>query len=142
MDAFIPDDGQSVMDLFPIATAAHFRKVARNQGGGWRLPGGEGHLHLWGLKPGKARDFVRARFCDFSLRCFEEPISLPVDRKRYIPAIFIESAAADYPARPIFSPFAEKARRLGWGVTQLETGHDYHVERPEEIARILLSCTA
>ena len=52
-----------------------------------RLAGGEGHLDLWGLKPGKARDFVRERLCDFSLCCFEDPICLPDNRKADIPAI-------------------------------------------------------
>ena len=142
MDALIPDDGQSVLDLLPAATAAYFRDVARNQGEGWRLPCGEGHLDLWGLKPGKAREFVRSRLCDFSLCCFEEPISLPLDYKRSMPATFIAAAAEDYPARPFFKPFADKARTLGWDVTDVDTGHDCHVERPTEVAQILLSCMA
>jgi pimeloyl-ACP methyl ester carboxylesterase len=140
MDAFIPDDGQSVLDLLPAATVAYFRDVARNQGEDWRLPGGEGHLDLWGLKPGKARDFVRSKLCDFSLRCFEGPLSLPVNHS--MPATFIEAAAEDYPARPLFKPFAGKALELGWDVTEINAGHDCHVEHPAEIARILLSCTA
>ena len=68
LDAFIPEDGQSVLDLLPAELVTYFRNVARDHGDGWRLPGGEGHLDLWGLKPGDARDFVRARLCDFSLR--------------------------------------------------------------------------
>ena len=75
LDAFIPDDGQSVLDLLPSETGAYFRNVAREHGDGWRLPGAEGQLDLWGLKPGEARDFVRSKLCDFSLRCFEEPLS-------------------------------------------------------------------
>ncbi len=59
--ASFPENGQSVLDLLPPEISAHFLKVAREQGDGWRLPGGEGHLELWGLKPGEARDFVRAR---------------------------------------------------------------------------------
>jgi pimeloyl-ACP methyl ester carboxylesterase len=139
MDAFIPEDGQSVMDLLPPEIGAHFRNVARDLGEGWRLPGGEGQLDLWGLKPGEARDFVRARLCDFSLRCFEEPVRLPANRKASIPATFLASVAEGYPARPFFAPFAEKARTSGWTVAELQTGHDCHVERPAEVANILLS---
>jgi pimeloyl-ACP methyl ester carboxylesterase len=139
LDAFIPEDGQSVLDILPAEIGAHFRDVARDQGDGWRLPGGEGQLDLWGLKAGEARDFVRARLCDFSLRCFEEPLRLPANRKASIPATFVASVGEEYPARRFFAPFAEKARASGWGVAELNTGHDCHVERPREVADILLS---
>ncbi len=139
LDAFIPEDGQSVLDLLPPEISTYFRDVARDHGNGWRLPGGEGQLDLWGLKPGEARDFVRARLCDFNLRCFEEPLSLPANRKAGIPASFVASVAEEYPAKPFFAPFAAKARVSGWEVTDLNTGHDCHVERPGEVANILLS---
>jgi pimeloyl-ACP methyl ester carboxylesterase len=139
VDAFIPENGQCVLDLLPAEAGAHFRSVARDHGNGWRLPGGEGQLDLWGLKPGEARDFVRARLCDFSLRCFQEPLLLPANRKASIPASFVTCVAEGYPARPFFAPFAAKARASGWEVVELETGHDCHVERPGEVASILLS---
>jgi pimeloyl-ACP methyl ester carboxylesterase len=139
LDAFIPENGQCVLDLLPPQVGAHFRSVARDHGNGWRLPGGEGQLDLWGLKPGEARDFVRARLCDFSLRCFQEPLLLPANRKASIPASFVTCVAEGYPARPFFAPFAAKARASGWEVAELETGHDCHVERPGEVASILLS---
>jgi pimeloyl-ACP methyl ester carboxylesterase len=139
LDAFIPEDGQCVLDLVPPETGAYFRNIAREHGDGWRLPGGEGQLDLWGLKPGKARDFVRARLSDFSLRCFEEPLSLPANRKAGVPAIFVQCVAEDYPAKPFFEPFARKAQALGWQVIEMKTGHDCHVEDPTAIADILLS---
>lgn len=142
LDAFIPENGQSVLDLLPPQIGSHFREVAREHGDGWRLPGGEGQLDLWGLKPGEARDFVRARLCDFSLRCFEEPLRLPADWKASIPATFVAGVADGYPARPFFEPFAAKARASGWGVTELKTGHDCHVECPSAVANILLSAAS
>ena len=139
LDAFIPEDGQSALDLLPPEIGSYFRNVARDHGDGWRLPGGEGQLDLWGLKPGEARDFVRARLCDFSLRCFEERLYLPANRKASIPATYVASVAEEYPARPFFAPFAVKARALGWDVAELKTGHDCHVEDPDAVAEILLS---
>jgi len=139
LDAFIPENGQSVLDLLPPEIGTYFRDVARQHGDGWRLPGGEGQLDLWGLKPGEARDFVRARLCDFSLRCFEEPLRLLANRKTSIPATFVSCIAEEYPAKPFFEPFARKARASRWEVIELETGHDCHVERPGEVANILLS---
>jgi len=142
LDAFIPDHGQCVLNLLPPETGEYFRTVAREHGGGWRLLGGEGQLDLWGLKPGKARDFVRERLCDFSLRCFEEPLRLEKNHKAHIPATFVSCVAEGYPARPFFEPFAKKARACGWQVHEVNTGHDCHVENPGEIAKILLSAVA
>jgi pimeloyl-ACP methyl ester carboxylesterase len=142
LDAFIPDDGQCVLNLLPRETGDYFRNVAREHGEGWRLPGGEGQLDLWGLKPGKARDFVRERLCDFSLRCFEEPLRLEENHKDHIPATFVSCVAEGYPARPFFEPFARKARAYGWQVHEVNTGHDCHVEDPGEITKILLSAVA
>jgi pimeloyl-ACP methyl ester carboxylesterase len=141
LDAFIPEDGQCALDLLPSEIGAYFRKVARELGDGWRLPAGEGQLDLWGLKPGEAREFVRSRLCDFSLRCFEEPLCLPANRKAAIPATFVSCIAEGYPAKRFFEPFATKARASGWRVAELKTGHDCHVECPGELANILLSAT-
>ena len=142
LDAFIPEDGQCALDLLPPEIGAFFRKVASENGDGWRLPGGDGQLDLWGLKAGEARDFVRERLCDFSLHCFEEPLRFRDNQKARIPAVFVSCAAEGYPARPFFEPFAKKARASGWQVHELQTGHDCHVERPAEVAEILLSAAS
>ncbi len=141
LDAFIPEDGQCSLDLLPQEIGAYFRGVAEEHGDGWRLPSGEGQLDLWGLKPGEARDFVRARLCDFSLRCFEEPLPLPANRKAGTPATFVSCVAEGYPAKTFFVPFAAKARASGWNVVEVETGHDCHVEHPQEVAEILLAAS-
>ena len=38
LDAFIPEDGHSALDLLPAEVGGYFRGVAREQGDGWRLP--------------------------------------------------------------------------------------------------------
>lgn len=139
IDAFVPEDGESVLDLLPLETGAHFRKIANESGGGWRLPGGDGQLDLWGLRPGPAREFVRSQLCDFSLRCFEEAIGLPENRKAQLPSNYIACVANDFPAKPFFAPFASKARHSGWRVAEVNSGHDCHAERPQEIADLLVA---
>ena len=139
IDAFVPADGQSVMDLLPPTIAEMFREQARRLGGGWLLPSGEGQLDLWGLKPGPERDFVRARLSDFSLRCFEEKLRLHSDCAAKLPRTFIASVAEGYPARAVFQRFADRARNEGWSYHELPTGHDSHVERPEAVASILMT---
>jgi len=113
LDAFIPDDGQCVLDLLPSEIGVYFRKVAREHGGGWRLPGGEGQLDLWGLKPGIAREFVRARLCDFSLRCFEESIRLPQNRQGRPADNFCEFGGGRISGEAVLLAFCNQSARLG-----------------------------
>ena len=56
-----------------------------------------------------------------------------------MPATFVSCVAETYPARPFFAPFAAKARISGWRVVEVNTGHDCHVERPGEVADMLLA---
>ena len=138
LDAFVPGDAQCALDLLPAAIGDHFRNVAAQHGDGWRLPGGEAQLDLWGLSAGPARDFVRARLCDFTLRCFEEPVHLSKDRKSQLPARYISCVGSHYPAKPFFLPFAQKAREDGWPVFEIDCGHDCHVENPAAVAEVLV----
>lgn len=52
VDGFIPEDGQSVLDLLPLGIAAYFRQTALDQGDGWRLPGGDGNW-IYGTQAGQ-----------------------------------------------------------------------------------------
>jgi pimeloyl-ACP methyl ester carboxylesterase len=139
VDAFVPEDGQSALDLLPEAIAGMFRERAQADGEGWRLRAGEGQLDLWGLKPGPAREFARERLTDFSLRCFEQPVNLRRNAVTALPRTYIAATAEDYPARPVFQPFADKARRRGWAYFELPTGHDCHVEMPDAFVELLVS---
>ncbi len=137
VDAFLPEDGQSVLDLLPAAVAAHLRQSARDHGDGWLLPGGAGELDFWGLAPGPARDFAQAHLSDFSLRCFEEPVRLPHNRKAQLPCRYVSCVARNYPAKGVFLPFAEKARANARRVLDLDCGHACHIELPAELAAFL-----
>jgi pimeloyl-ACP methyl ester carboxylesterase len=68
VDAFIPDDGESALDLLPETVQKSFREKARTSGEGWRLFASESLLDAWGLQPGVARQYVSARLCDLERR--------------------------------------------------------------------------
>lgn len=138
-DAFVPGDGQSALQLMPERFQSAFRNQAQTEGDGWRLLGSEKRLDLWGLKPGPARDFVRSKLCDFSLKCFEQPIRLPTNAAATLKRVYIACVSEEYPARPVFAQFAGRAKAEGWPYFELATGHDCHVERPEEFSRLLLT---
>jgi pimeloyl-ACP methyl ester carboxylesterase len=139
VDGFVPRDGETTMQLLPPAVQDRFRASAQTEGDGWRLPGSEKQLDGWGLKPGSARDFVKSKLCDFSLRCFEGQVRLPQQASEKVPRAYVSCTAEGYPARPAFAPFAARAKAQAWPVLDLPTGHDCHVEEPKAVADFLMS---
>jgi pimeloyl-ACP methyl ester carboxylesterase len=139
VDAFVPDNGESALDLLPKSIHESFRDEAHANGEGWRLPASESLLDLWGLQPGTAREFVRTRLCDFSLHCFEQKLRLSSNAAAMIRKTFIAAVAQNYPARFVFERFAERARREDWDYYELFAGHDCHVEAPETFVSLLLA---
>ena len=137
VDALVPGDGQSALDIMPEAIGQLFRRDAQSSGDGWRLPAVEAQLDMWGLRPGPAREFVRARLSDFSIRCFEDRIKLPTNAAAKMPRTFIAGVAEGYPARQIFQPFGDRAKREGWTYYELPTGHECHVEMPDAFVSLL-----
>jgi pimeloyl-ACP methyl ester carboxylesterase len=142
VDAFVPDNGESALDLVPESIQKSFREEAAAKGEGWRLHASESLLDLWGLPHSAAREYVRTRLCDFSLRCFEQKVRLPSNAAAKIQKTYIAAVAPNYPARFVFQRFGERARREHWDYHELCTGHDCHVEDPERFVSILLACIA
>ena len=138
VDAFVPSDGQSAMDLLPGGIAQKLRSQANNAGDGWRLAAGERELDLWGLDPGHERAFVRARLSDFSLRCFEEPVRLPRNSAAKVHRTYIACLSGSYLVRPVVESIGDRLEQEGWTYHELPTGHFWHVEMPDAFVSKLL----
>lgn len=138
VDAFIPNDQESALDLLPESARTSFQEQARANGG-WRLPCSEKLLDIWGLQRGPARDWVRARLCDFSLHCFEQKLRIPSNAASTLPRTFVAAVADNYPARPIFEPFRERANREHWEYREILACHECHVEAPDAFVSLLLA---
>ena len=136
-DAFVPENGQCALQFLPEAMQQLFRTQAAGEPDGFRLRASERQLDLWGLKSGPAREFVRARLCDFSIRCFEQPLRAPAGNAARLPRAYLACVADGYPARAAFAQFARRAQAGGWSYFELPTGHDCHVELPEAFCRCL-----
>lgn len=137
VDAFVPRDGQSAFECFPPWLAEPLERQAREQGDGWRLPGSEARLDLWGLKPGPHRDFVRSKLTDFAIGCFKTPARLPGNAAARLRRAYIACKAEGYRLGDVFEPFAAQARREGWPYLELNAGHDCHVEEADACIEFL-----
>jgi pimeloyl-ACP methyl ester carboxylesterase len=141
VDALVPEHGQSALDILPEPTRNTFRRMAED-GGGWRIQPTEHMLELWGLEEGPARAFVQERFADFTIRCFSQPLHAPTHGAHTLHRSYIASVKPGYPAKPVFDPFASRARREGWVYHELATGHDAQAEMPEALSELLLKIAA
>jgi pimeloyl-ACP methyl ester carboxylesterase len=137
VDAFVADHGQSALQLLPDSIRDAFRKQA-DAAGGWRLRSSDRQLDLWGLEDGPARDFVQARLCDFTIRCFEQPLEAPTHAATTLGRTYIACVRENYPAKVVFDQFANRAKREAWRYHELPTGHDCHVEMPDSVAELLV----
>ena len=138
VDALVPEHGQTAMQLLPQGTRDTFRKLA-DEGGGWRMRPNERLMDLWGLEDGPARKFVEARLCDFTIRCFDQPVDTPTQAASALPRSYIASVKEHYPAKVVFDPFAARARKEGWSYHELPTGHDCQAEMPDALSELLLN---
>jgi len=126
LDAFAPDDGESLLDLLPPASRAQ-----RQPGpDGWRIPPSmmppdtPPEDVAWCTprrQPTPAKTFSQ------KLRLQNGPLTLP---RHYI-------YCTRRPADDRFRRFYERAKREGWGTDEIDSSHNPHITCPNVLAEIL-----
>jgi pimeloyl-ACP methyl ester carboxylesterase len=125
LDAFAPNDGDSVMSLVPEASRAQ------------RKPSADGMIPP-GPMPPDTPDADRA-WC--------EPLRLPQPGKTFEQPLKLQNGAltlprhyiycSRHPADDRFRKFYERAQREGWGHDAIDASHNPHVTCPELLAELL-----
>jgi pimeloyl-ACP methyl ester carboxylesterase len=131
LDAFVPRDGQSLLDLLPPDVRERMREAAQTVGEGWRVPPNP-------VPPDTSEAdlaWLMPRRVMHPLRTFEEPIRL-TEPEGAVPRAYVyctRIAPGD-----VFGPFAERARReAGWEYLELDASHSPNVTVPETLAVLL-----
>jgi len=132
LDGFVPEDGEAAIDLLPAEVARHYRESVRDAGFGWLIP--TRSLTILGVTDEADVAWLTPRLTPHPWLAYTEPVQTG-------------SAAADVPARyldctdwlGVFAPHAERARKRGWDVRSLATGHEAMVTAPRELASLLLA---
>jgi pimeloyl-ACP methyl ester carboxylesterase len=133
LDAFVPRDGQSLLDLNEPARQ-RMRELAK-AGDGWRVPPNP--------TPPDTRpadlEWLTARRVDMPIKCFEMGISLksePAMPRSYIYATRVTPADT-------FGPFATRAKsEPGWGYHEIDASHSPNVTAPEALMALLQKIVA
>jgi pimeloyl-ACP methyl ester carboxylesterase len=128
LDAFVPRNGQSLLDLNDPARQ-RMREMTKS-GDGWRVPPNPTPPDT----PQADLDWLTARRVDMPIKCFEQKIKLagePPMPRSYIYATRITPADT-------FGPFAARARsEAGWGYHEIDASHSPNVTAPDVLTALL-----
>jgi pimeloyl-ACP methyl ester carboxylesterase len=131
LDAFVPENGQSLHDGLPPEQRAAQVEGARQRGDGWQTPPIPAQVFNVGPED---RAWVDAQGTMQSLATFQQPLRLTggIDRVRRSYVL-----ATDFPGTP-FRRFYERAEAKGWKTSTVACGHDVMLACPDETVRLLL----
>jgi len=129
LDAFFPEDGQSIVDLQPPATRDAI--LGAERGGASVMPPRPAAMFNVNETD---RAWVDAQCTPHPIKCFTQKLALTGARERIAKKAYIR--AASYPSPP-FDHGLATARAKGWRTYEVACGHDVMVDRPERLAEIL-----
>jgi pimeloyl-ACP methyl ester carboxylesterase len=128
LDAFVPDDGQSLIDLLPGRERQRHLDNVKN-GDGWRV---QPNPVPPDTSPEDAAWISKFRMPQ-SVRCFEQPVRLgaPLTLPR---AYILCTRGAEL--RP-FTQFAARATRQGWPLYEIDSTHNPNVTASGALVELL-----
>ena len=138
LDAFVPESGQSVLQLMGSERAQSIREQASRTGDGWRVDPMPAEVF-------QVRDAGDAAWID--RRCVPQPIATfgqPIESACAISAVQCRIyIRADNDRVTAYAHCAEHAKSAtDWGYHEISAGHDVMVDAPEALAEFLLAAVS
>lgn len=133
LDAFVPENGQSLHDTLPPDQRNAQLEGAKKFGKGWKTPPIPAEVFNVNAKD---RDWLNRHSTPHPLACFQQAIKLTDG----IPQIknITYMLATGWGGSP-FPQFYEKAKSRGWNTVNFDCGHDVMLDRPQELCSELLA---
>ena len=133
VDAFVPRDGQALVDIVPAETRERILAVGRD--GGWQVP------------PQPIPDdtspedvaWIQQLRVPQSLRSFDTPVRLASGDTK-LPRSYIY--ALRHPPADTFGPFAARAKSEGWDYHEIDASHSAQITAPRALADLLIRIAA
>jgi pimeloyl-ACP methyl ester carboxylesterase len=143
LDAFVPEDGQSALDLLPPDTQRGMADRVQAEGDGWRLPSvvsGTWETVLreyWKVTDPSDLAWLAAHLDPQPFKTMTDRLACTSPAARALPRTYIRCSMSGNPA---FVQAAERAQRpgSGWQYFELPTAHLAMVTMPDELAELLL----
>jgi pimeloyl-ACP methyl ester carboxylesterase len=132
LDAFVPRDGERVVDYQDAAQRAQFLKAVANGDPVYSKKPARG----FGISDPKDEAWVDSRLTDHPAATYVQPIHLKAAIPASIRRHYIHCTA---PRMPVLDSTASRIRNeSGWTFVELLTGHDAMVSAPERLTSLLL----
>jgi pimeloyl-ACP methyl ester carboxylesterase len=130
LDAFAPEEGQSLFDLQSAERAEGLRARARAEGDGWRVSPNP----MPPDTPAEDRAWAEPRRVPQPIKTFESKLRLrngPLTLPRHY--IYCTRIAPGDPFRGSY----ERAKREGWGLDEIDASHNPHITAPDALMAVL-----
>jgi pimeloyl-ACP methyl ester carboxylesterase len=131
LDAFVPEDGQSLFDINIPANTQRFLQSAGTLGG---LAVPAPPAAYFGVNPADAA-MVDELATPFPLGCFTERLTLSGAYRSVPKHLYVHGTVL--PRESPFRPFYERAKAAGWSARALRCGHHVMLDEPEKMAELL-----
>ncbi len=135
VDAFVGADGEAARDLLPETVAHHWAESAAGPGLGWLVP--PRSLSVLGVTEQTDVDWLTPKLTPHPWKTYTDPLRL-TGAAEDVPGAFVECVNW----MRVFRTQAERARKRGWPVTELDTGHEAMVTAPKALADVLRDIAA
>ncbi|MGY1705202.1 alpha/beta fold hydrolase [Geodermatophilus sp. SYSU D00697] len=142
LDAFVPEDGQSVLDLVTPERRVGMAALVEQEGDGWLLPRiapppwEEILPRLWEITDPADLAWVQPRLHATPVGHFSRPVRLVNGAAGELPRTYVRCAR--FPT-PTFDRYAQQAREApGWRYRELDCSHIPYVTCPDALAAVLL----
>jgi pimeloyl-ACP methyl ester carboxylesterase len=129
LDAFLPENGQSVIDIWPAPMREGL--LASERQGATTIPPRAAALFNVNEKD---RAWVDAQCTPQPIKCFLQKSTLTGARERIAKKSYIRAAGN---ANPYFDAGLASARQKGWRTYEVPCGHDVMLDMPERLTEIL-----
>jgi len=136
IDAFVPRDGESTLDLVPPEFANRLRTLAAEQGGGWRVPL---PFDVGTAESETSSELGRGyaeRLTDQPLGTFTAPARL-TGKADGLPHTYIRCIRHDEFDEAVFAPSLRRAREAGWRIRDVDSPHDAQIYAPQALVDLL-----
>lgn len=132
LDAFVPADGQCLLDLVPAERAASFRADARTRGAGFRIAPIPAAVFAVNTQD---RAWIDHHCVEQPLKTFEQKLRLTGAWTKIPKRVYVY--AADW-SPSAFTQFYERMQQdPTWHTVSVPCGHDVMVDMPQELTQIL-----
>ena len=130
LDAFVPMDGQCLLDFLPESERRRMRDGAKS-GDGWRVPPNPTPQDT----PPEDVEWLSPRRVPMPIKCFETKLGLEHGELK-LPRSYVYATRAA--PLDVFGPCARRAKdERGWRYLEIDASHSPHVTAPDALMNVL-----